>query len=178
MTPLLYAVQAGRVDAVALLLERSADVNAAATLSARAWSVEGTATWSAIHCAAHRGDTEALALLLERGCSVDARATRGVTALHLAAYRGRLAATQQLVAHGADVHVTDDGFTALDDVRDQQAYARLAFTCACVQQTRAASKWRAQLDAIAALLATVAPMSATERREFAQRAGSVLWHRD
>ena len=92
MPPLLYAARAGNFDAVAALLERSANVNARAATSASAWSVHGQATWCAIHAAAHRGDSEMLGLLLDGDACISARATRGTTALHFAACQGRLAA--------------------------------------------------------------------------------------
>ena len=88
----------GGLHAAALLLDRKADVDTVAVISTRAWSAQCTATWSAVHCAAHRGDAEMLGLLIERSADISARATRGTTALHLAVYKARLGAAQLLVA--------------------------------------------------------------------------------
>ena len=117
--------------------------------------MQGKATWCAIHAAAALGDSEVLGLLIERDHScIAARATRGTTALHFAAYHGRLPALLFLIAHGADVHaIDDDGFTALDDVIERRGYARLALKCTCAQEDApAASEFRTHVEAIAIML--------------------------
>ena len=161
-TPLLYAAAACQTSAVELLLERGANPDAAAPSG-----------WRAIHCAALADDTEALQLLLNR-CG-DAAATMtaggGITPLHLAAFNGRLAATQLLVASGALLDAPDeDGHTPLDDARYSLERARTFARCGCVQASEPASRWRVNLEAIATLLEEVSALpTAAERRALGRR---------
>ena len=176
--PLLYAATACNTEAVALLLEHQADVNATAAVrpemaspSGTEWDTPGAATWTALHCAAMHGDAELVGLLLERSANVDARSARGVTPLHCAAFNGRLAASQLLVARGADVHAEDDdGHTALADAAYSLQRARTYFKCACVRATEAASERRQNLEAVAALLEKAAALPPSERCTYAARA--------
>ena len=106
-TALHVAARAGHAAAVALLLDRRADVRACAPADGG----------EPIHAAAQGRSAETLALLLARGADVHARSSEqhGHTALHAAALHGRLAAVKLLVARGADVQIrTKSGTTPLD----------------------------------------------------------------
>ena len=108
-TALHLAASGGHAEAVALLIERQADVNAT-TFSG----------WSALHFAARSSQSEYIvSLLLSR--HADARLTTASqrhTALHVAAAYGRLETIALLVAEGVDLLAcTDDDLTALELAR-------------------------------------------------------------
>ena len=97
---LTYAARNGRIDAMALLLERGADINAE--------PYDGTA----LHWAVARRQPEAAAWLLDHGADIDRRAgfggTRGVTPLHIAAaWEGSPDCARLLVERGADSAIKD-----------------------------------------------------------------------
>jgi len=99
---LVWAAKADRVEAMALLVERGACIDAD--------PYRGTPlTWAAAN-----GRLEAARWLLDHGADVNQRATFGgpthgerVTALHLAAQDDRLAMAELLVARGADPTIED-----------------------------------------------------------------------
>jgi ankyrin repeat protein len=98
----------GSIDASRLLLDHSADVNAATTDS-----------FLQIHplgCAVATPDVpnpsqeesavlELVDLLLDRGADVNARRRDGMTALHSAAHRGHLLVIRRLLEQGADPNI-------------------------------------------------------------------------
>ena len=97
---LTYAARSGRIDAMALLLERGADIDAE--------PYNGTA----LHWAVARRRPAAAALLLDHGADIDRRAafggTRGVTPLHVAAaWEGIPDCARLLLARGADRSIKD-----------------------------------------------------------------------
>jgi ankyrin repeat protein len=97
---LTYAARSGRIDAMALLLERGADIDAE--------PYNGTA----LHWAIARQQNEAAAWLLDHGADINRRAgfggTRGVTPLHVAAgWRGNPEGARLLLARGADRSIKD-----------------------------------------------------------------------
>jgi ankyrin repeat protein len=100
---LVWAAKSDRVDALGLLVELGADVDAD--------PYRGTAlTWAAAN-----GHVAAIARLIELGAGVDRTGTfggpdhgRGVTALHLAAQSGQKAAVEALLAAGADPTLLDE----------------------------------------------------------------------
>lgn len=88
------------------LIERGADVNAAARNAQRV---------APVHAAATVGDHQTMKLLLERGADPNARQQMGFTALHGAASHGDVEMAKLLIAHGADPRArTDDGKNAVD----------------------------------------------------------------
>jgi len=107
-TALGMAAYCGRTDAVKLLLEHGADVNATA----------GWGDWTALMKAAYGGHAEAVRLLLEHGADANAResVTERMTVLMKAAEGGHAHSDiiESLIAHGADVNAKDKhGETAL-----------------------------------------------------------------
>lgn len=161
-TPLLYAAAACQTSAVALLLERGANPDAAAPSG-----------WRAIHCVAQADDSEALQLLLNQrgGAATTVEAAGGITPLHLAAFNGRLAAVQLLLASSALIDAPDEhGHMPLDDARYSLERARTFARCGCVRASEPASRWRANLEAVVALLEEASALpTAAERRALAWR---------
>ncbi len=95
ITPLMYAAEIGSVDAMRLLLDRGADVNAQNAFGSTAlmWSVS---------------DPAKVRLLLDRGAQVNTAAKSGRTALIIAAFTNPSAdVVRLLLAKGAQVNVMD-----------------------------------------------------------------------
>jgi uncharacterized protein len=103
-SPLGLAAYFGSGSTVRLLIERGADVGAAARNPMKV---------QPLHAAVASRNAEAVALLLERGADVNARQQVGFTPLMGAASGGREDFVDQLLAKGADRTLTsDDGKTA------------------------------------------------------------------
>ncbi|XP_047100863.1 ankyrin repeat domain-containing protein 2B-like [Schistocerca piceifrons] len=104
---LVQAAEVGAVGELRALIAAGADVGA-----------RGGGGWTALHCAAYRGDIEAVRLLVGAGAAVDARTEGGLTPLHYAAFNGRAEVAAALLDAGADRGATDGGGrTALDIAR-------------------------------------------------------------
>ncbi|MBV8519194.1 MAG: ankyrin repeat domain-containing protein [Acidobacteria bacterium] len=100
-----------------LLIERGADVNAAAENAQRV---------APLHAAAAVRDRETMQLLLERGADPNARQQLDYTPLHGAASRGDTELAELLLTHGADRDArAADGMTPADVARKygQDAFA-------------------------------------------------------
>ena len=109
-TPLGLAAFFAGGSTVRLLLERGADVGAAARNDMKV---------QPLHAAVASRNAEAVTLLLERGADVNARQQVGYTPLMGAAAAGREDFVDQLLAKGADRTVaTDDGKTAATIARE------------------------------------------------------------
>lgn len=98
---LTYAARNGRIEAMAFLLERGADIDAE--------PYNGTA----LHWAVARRRPEAAAWLIDHGADINRRAgfggTRGVTPLHVAAaWDGSPECARLLIDRGADRSIKDD----------------------------------------------------------------------
>ena len=96
-----YAARNSRIEAMAFLKTRGADVNGVAYLA------------PPIHYTAWRGSMEALRWLIGSGADVSALGSfgghaRGVTALHLAASDGNLDTVKYLIEEGVDVTIKDE----------------------------------------------------------------------
>ena len=99
------------------LIERGADVNAAAKNPQRV---------APVHAAVTVGDRETMRSLLEHGANPDARQEAGFTALHGAAGHGDIEMTKLLLEFGADSKaLTDDGkdAAAVAEKFNQPAFA-------------------------------------------------------
>lgn len=106
-TPLAEAAKRGRLQAVALLLSRSADVNAYGTQSG----------FTPLHLAAQYNHPAVVRQLLSAGANVNARNQWNQTPLWQAAWQAWHDNTEVahiLVAHGAQIDVADEkGYTPL-----------------------------------------------------------------
>jgi ankyrin repeat protein len=103
-TPLMTAARAGKVDAVAPLLERGATIEAK----------ESARGQTAVMWAASEGHTAVVKLLMEKGADVRAKSKSGFTPLLFAAQRGDVATTTLLLSAGVDVNeAAANGMTAL-----------------------------------------------------------------
>ena len=91
-TPLYAASQEGHVDAVRVLLDHGADVNA-----------QDSIDWTPLHLASCEGHLKVVQLLLDYGATVNAQSGDG-SPLHLASDWGNLEVVRLLLSHGADVH--------------------------------------------------------------------------
>eukprot|EP00928_Gymnodinium_smaydae_P061169 TRINITY_DN45321_c0_g1_i1.p1 TRINITY_DN45321_c0_g1~~TRINITY_DN45321_c0_g1_i1.p1 ORF type:complete len:476 (+),score=73.01 TRINITY_DN45321_c0_g1_i1:65-1492(+) len=105
MTPLDAALEAGSLQAVELLLMRSADPNRG--------NVRRGLQQSALHQSTNLGNLEAIRLLVEHKADVNAAGKQGMTPLHFAARKKSVEAARVLLAAGADVTLRDkSGLTA------------------------------------------------------------------
>ncbi len=105
LTPLMMAADQGNREAVKLLLEKGADVNAATG-----------GGFTALHAAALRDDPEMVRALIEKGAEVNRQDFQGHTPLITAAAADGLSVEviRALLGKGADVNVkSKDGHTAL-----------------------------------------------------------------
>jgi ankyrin repeat protein len=98
-TPLHLASFFGKTEAVRLLLNKGALVNAKSTNPMQNMP---------LHAAAAGRHVEAAKLLIDHGAPVNARQHGGWAPLHAAAQNGDLELAQALVAAGADVNVRAD----------------------------------------------------------------------
>src|SRR5262249_4752645 len=106
-TPLMFAIELGRVAIVRTLLERGADVHAVI-------QDEEAGRWTALYLAAHESQLKCAKMLLEYGAQVDVRNAIGRTPLICAALMPGGKVVRLLLEHGADVHAEDeDGTCAL-----------------------------------------------------------------
>ncbi len=134
-TPLMLAAAYGTPDAMKLLLDAGADVNAKSSFDATAllWAagdaakvrllVERGANVNAtsklgrtplIAAAAHDGASGVVRLLIEKGAGIQAADSLGLTPLHSASLANDLETVKLLVEKGADVNRADlSGGTAL-----------------------------------------------------------------
>src|SRR5713226_3094870 len=95
MTPLMYAAAVGSPEAMKLLIDKGADVNARNAFNSTAlmWSIT---------------DLKKVRLLVDHGADVNAASKQGRTALLLAAKSDRSAAiVRLLIAKGADIKAVD-----------------------------------------------------------------------
>lgn len=111
LTLLGFAAHYGHAEAVRVLLDAGADIDAISH-SRIGYIPSNTALHAAI---AGERSLEVIALLLERGARTDLADSNGQTCLHSAAYHDdSIAIVGQLLEHGADPDAKDgDGLTPL-----------------------------------------------------------------
>ena len=114
-TPLALAAFFGRLDAVALLLERGADPDLAATNASRVRPLH-----SAVANRDPEGARAVAAALLAAGADPNVEQEGGWTPLHAAALHGDLDLVELLLRHGADpASASVDGKTPGDLAREK-----------------------------------------------------------
>ena len=97
------------------LIERGADVNAAARNSQKV---------APIHAAASVGDREMVRLLLERGADANARQERGFMALQTAALHGDIEMAAMLIRHGADPRASSEDEKTAEDLANEKGQTK------------------------------------------------------
>ena len=100
-TPLFYAMEGGKLDAVMYLINHGADIKAV-----------GCGKETLLHCAAMQ-DLSLVKYLVEHGLDVNAKNKAGVTPLHHAICRNRLDIAAYLLEHGADIQMAAANETPL-----------------------------------------------------------------
>jgi len=109
-SPLGLASFFGQKEAAELLLEKGAEVNAAALNSQRVMP---------LHSAAAGQHFEIAKLLIEHGALVNAEQEGGFTPLHGACQNGQVEMVKLLLEHGADIHaLSHEGRSALYFARE------------------------------------------------------------
>ena len=103
-TPLMLAARTGRVDAVEVMANAGADVDAQET-----WNGQSALMW-----AAAEGHVPVVETLIALGADIHARSNSGATPLLFATRKGSIGAVQALLTAGADVNESrPDGATPL-----------------------------------------------------------------
>ena len=111
-SPLGFAVFFAQPEAVKLLIDAGAEVNAPSRESMKV---------TPLASAAAAKQTEIARLLIARGANVNARAASGHIPLHEASANGNVELVKLLIEKGADVNAkTDDGKTPLDFAVEHQ----------------------------------------------------------
>jgi uncharacterized protein len=118
--PFLLSCHKSDDDRIRLLLEHGADPN-----SHDPSFLRGNTALMELVCWAR---PETISLMLAHGADVNGRCSHlGITALHFAAFMGRLDIVKLLLARGADLFATDNrGWNAIDHIKDnlrEGAYA-------------------------------------------------------
>ncbi len=109
-TALHFAAFFGHPEAVSLLIERGAEVDA----FGRGWM-----TGTALHSGVSRLHSVVARILLEAGANPDVRQSGGWTPLHAAAMNGDLASVELLLAAGADAAATNDEGRSVADLAEE-----------------------------------------------------------
>lgn len=97
-TVIAYASRNCHIEAVKLLLERGADVNASNSMKI-----------TAMHTAAAGGCNDVIRLLIDKGSDIDTISAAGYTPLSLAAYWGKYETIKLLLEKGADPDIAING---------------------------------------------------------------------
>lgn len=117
LTPLGYAAHFGKVEAVQVLLDFGADINAVSH-SKLSFIPSNTALHAAI---AGERDMGVIQLLLKRGAQTNIFDSAGHTSLHSAAFHAdNVEMIHLLIEHGADIHAQIEGGESVLAVANQQ----------------------------------------------------------
>ncbi len=116
-TPLHLAAFFGHADALRLLLDRGAPVDAVATNPMRV---------RPLHSAAAGPHPECVRLLVEAGAEVDARQHGGWTPLHAVAQNGDAASVDLLLGRGADPALANDAGQTAESLARAAGHAAIA----------------------------------------------------
>jgi hypothetical protein len=115
--PLHQAVESGKVEVAALLLERGADVN----------QPDNGVSATPLHYAAAKEDPALVALLLKRGADVDTLTDEGLSPLGMAVLsHDNPAVAQALIDAGADVNAVDEQGDSLLDMALAAGHEKVA----------------------------------------------------
>eukprot|EP00730_Choanoeca_flexa_P011139 TRINITY_DN23866_c0_g1_i1.p1 TRINITY_DN23866_c0_g1~~TRINITY_DN23866_c0_g1_i1.p1 ORF type:complete len:193 (+),score=31.86 TRINITY_DN23866_c0_g1_i1:102-680(+) len=95
--PLHFAALQGRTNAINVLLDHGADVDARERYGV-----------SSLMYAAMKGHVDAIRLLVQRGAEINAKNHNKWTPLHYAARHGRLEAVELLMELGSDIHAVQN----------------------------------------------------------------------
>jgi uncharacterized protein len=109
-TALHFAAFFGEPEAVALLIDRGAEVDA----FGRGWM-----TGTALHSGVSRLQSEVARILLDAGANPNLRQSAGWTPLHAAAMNGDLASVELLLAAGADPAATNEEGRSVVDLANE-----------------------------------------------------------
>lgn len=109
-TALHFAAFFGHPNAVSLLIERGAEVNA----FGRGWM-----TGTALHSGVSRLRSEVVRVLLDAGANPDVRQSGGWTPLHAAAKNGDLVSVELLLEAGADAAARNDEGRSVEDLANE-----------------------------------------------------------
>lgn len=109
-TALHFAAFFGHPNAVSLLIERGAEVNA----FGRGWM-----TGTALHSGVSRLRSEVVRVLLGAGANPDVRQSGGWTPLHAAAKNGDLVSVELLLEAGADAAARNDEGRSVEDLANE-----------------------------------------------------------
>jgi ankyrin repeat protein len=121
INPLHVAAREGQAEAVSLLIDAGAEVNALDDHPADEYFRQYTNGWTPLHFAAMGGKSATAAILLNHGAKINAVDQRGKhTALHLAAWVGNADLVTLLLARKADRDAKDEmNRTPLDLAREK-----------------------------------------------------------
>jgi ankyrin repeat protein len=105
-TALLFASRFNNLECVNVLLKHGANVN---------FVHDSPKQYTALHCAAERGNLDIIKVLLEAGAKADARTKAGYTALEFAILYGHHECADHLIGHNLDLatQLSHDGLPLL-----------------------------------------------------------------
>lgn len=142
------AAAGGHNDVIQLLLERGVNVNQGDSRAGR---------FTALHCAAERGQDQTVRFLIERGADLNVNGFFGITPLHEAVRRGHSKVVQLLLSRGANAGIADyQGMTPLK-IAEQKGHTAIV---QLLRQAEAKEMGLAPAPSASPQVAAVPPVSA------------------